>query len=99
MPTEWLALGSNLRAALAGTHFAWSAVRPATAVLTGTNHSAWLCVERSCKSRMLRRVGGGGAGFGCGGLGHCQWSQQNCWKKHRRKAEWRESVWASHAEL
>src|ERR1700761_540415 len=59
MPTEWLALGSSLPAAFSGTHLACSGVRPATAVLTGVNHSAVLCVDRSSLSRMERSVGAG----------------------------------------
>src|SRR6185312_8335641 len=65
MPTEWLALGSSLPAALRGTHLACSGVRPAMAVLTGVNHSALLCVDCSSLSRTERSVGAGFAAGAC----------------------------------
>ena len=64
MPTEWLALGSSLPCAFCGTHFACSAVRPATAVFIGVNHSALSCVLWSCDKRSERSVTGVGAGVG-----------------------------------
>jgi len=47
-----------------GIQRACSGVRPATAVLTGTNHSALLWVERSCSRRMERRLAGLSWGLG-----------------------------------
>src|SRR4029077_6772496 len=63
MPTEWLAFGPRLPCAFCGTHFACSAVRPATAVFIGVNHSALSCVLRSCDNNTERSVAGGGDGL------------------------------------
>src|ERR1700677_1064042 len=52
-PTEWFPLLS--------VQLACSGVRPATAVFAGTNHSALLCVDRSCSSRTALSV----IGFSC----------------------------------
>src|SRR4051812_47960931 len=64
MPAEWFAFGSTLPCELCGIHFACSAVRPATAVFMGVNHSAlsWL-LWRSANSAE-RNVAGLGDGDG-----------------------------------
>src|SRR6476660_6894041 len=68
MPTEWLALGSSLSWALCGTHFACSAVRPATAVFIGVTHSALSWLLWSSANRAERKVTGVGDGDGVTGV-------------------------------